>query len=229
MKFAFITPRYGADIPGGAEHACRLLAEQLSARHEVDVLTTCARNPLTWKNEYTEGADRVRGVLLRRFAVSQAHDAAGFKQHSERILSLPRSRNDEIAWSRRLGPVSNGLLDHLRRQHRGYDVLVFFSLMHATTVDGAEVAPDKSIIFPHLVLQPALRFGLWADLLTSVRAVGLVSDAERRLLHDYVGVRARIDETVGIGIDPPPQLSYPRHQQDPADALINDDAAADVV
>ena len=31
MKFAFVTPRYGADISGGAEHACRLLAEQFSA------------------------------------------------------------------------------------------------------------------------------------------------------------------------------------------------------
>jgi len=25
MKFALITPRYGAEIPAGAEHACRLL------------------------------------------------------------------------------------------------------------------------------------------------------------------------------------------------------------
>lgn len=227
MKFAFITPRYGADIPGGAEHACRLLAEQLSARHDVDVLTTCARDPLTWKNEYAEGADRVRGVLLRRFAVSQTHDRPAFKQYSDRILSVPRSRDDEIGWARRFGPVSNGLLDHLRRQHRNYDVIVFFSLLHATTVDAAQVAPERTIIFPYLMLQPALRFGLWADLLTSVRAVGLVSDAERVLLHNYVGVRPRIDETVGIGIDPPPQLSYPRHQQDPADTLTDDDAAPD--
>ena len=227
MKFAFITPRYGADIAGGAEHACRLLAEQLSARHDVDVLTTCARDPLTWKNEYAEGADRVRGVLLRRFAVSQTHDRSAFKQYSERILSVPRSRSDEVGWARRLGPVSNGLIDHLRRQHRNYDVIVFFSLWHATTVDGAPVAPERTIIFPYLKLQPALRFGLWADLLTSVRAVGLVSDAERTLLHDYVGVRPRTDETVGIGIDPPPQLSYPRHQQDPADTLTDEDAAPD--
>jgi glycosyltransferase involved in cell wall biosynthesis len=227
MKFAFITPRYGADVPGGAEHACRLLAEQVSARHDVDVLTTCARDPLTWKNEYTEGADRVRGVLVRRFAVSQAHDRPAFQQFSERLLSLPRSRQEEIDWAHRLGPVSNGLIEHLRRQHRNYDVIACFSLMHATSIDAAQIAPERTIIFPHLALQPALRFGLWADLLTSVRAVGLVSDAERILLHDCVGVRPRIDETVGIGIDPPPQLSYPRHQQDPADALMNEDAAVD--
>ena len=36
MKFAFITPRYGADIAGGPEHVCRLFAEQVSGRHHVD-------------------------------------------------------------------------------------------------------------------------------------------------------------------------------------------------
>src|SRR5262245_24577167 len=173
MRFAFITPRYGADISSGAEHACRLLAEQLSIRHDVDVLTTCARDPLTWKNDYAEGADRVRGVLVRRFAVSHAHDRAGFKQHSERVLAMPRSRADEVNWSRRLGPQSSGLIDHLKRQHRSYDVLVFFSMMHSTTVDGVAIAPERSIVFPHLQLKPALRFALWRDLLTSVKAVAL--------------------------------------------------------
>jgi glycosyltransferase involved in cell wall biosynthesis len=220
MRFAFITPRYGADISSGAEHACRLLAEQLSTRHDVDVLTTCARDPLTWKNDYAEGADRVRGVLVRRFAVSHAHDRAGFKQYSERVLSVPRSRADEINWSRRLGPQSSGLVDHLKRQHRSYDVLVFFSLMHATTVEGITVAPERSILFPHLQLKPSLRFALWTDLVNSVRAVALFSNAEQRLLTEYVAARPRIEETVGIGIDPPPQLSYPRHQQDPADAVV---------
>ena len=52
MKYAFISPRYGAEIAGGAEHAARLIAEQLSDRHDVDVLTTTARDPLTWRNDH---------------------------------------------------------------------------------------------------------------------------------------------------------------------------------
>ena len=80
MKFAFVASRYGADIPSGAEHTCRLLAEQVSARHDVEVLTTCARDSRTWKNEYSEGVDRVRGALVRRFAVTHTRDARSFKQ-----------------------------------------------------------------------------------------------------------------------------------------------------
>ena len=52
MKLAFIVQRYGTEILGGAEYLCRLIAERQSSHHQVDVLTTCARDYITWKNEY---------------------------------------------------------------------------------------------------------------------------------------------------------------------------------
>ena len=227
MKLAFITPRYGGEIASGAEHACRLLAEQLTERHDVEVVTTAARDPRTWKNEYGEGADRVRGVLVRRFTVSQPHDATGFRQFSERILAAPRSRAAEMDWVRRLGPTSPGLIEHLKRQHRSYDALVFFSLFHATTVQGLAVAPERSILFPCLRLGPALRFALWPDVVSSARALGLVSGFERQLLRSFLRVGNGQEELVGIGVEPSQRQAYPRHQQDPADDAVDDDRATD--
>src|SRR5205085_11807724 len=113
-----------------------------------------------WKNEYTEGADRIRGVLVRRFAVSQQHDQVAFTQHSARVLSSPHTRSEELEWVRRLGPWAPGLIEHLTRQHKSYDALVFFSLWHPTTVQGLQIAPERSVLFPFLQLHPALRFGL---------------------------------------------------------------------
>ena len=226
MKFAFVTSRYGADIASGPEHACRALAEQVSARHDVDVLTTCARDPRTWRNEYSEGTDRVRGALVRRFPVSQPRDEQSFKQFSDRILSGPRTRADELDWVRRSGPWSSGLIEFLRRQHKSYDVLVFFSLCNPLTVEGASIAPERSIVFPYLILHPALRLDICAEVIGSVRGVGWVSSAERQLLRGYVRATPHYEELVGIGIDPSPEQSYPRHQQDPADAVVDDDVAA---
>jgi len=220
MKFAFIAPRYGAEISFGADHACRLLAEQVSARHDVDVLTTCAREPGSWKNDYTEGADRVRGALVRRFAVSQAADQSGLTALSRRLQVEPPVRHDELEWVRLQGPSSPGLVDYLKRQHRSYDVLVFFGLMHPLAVQGIEIAPERTVVFPYVRLQPELRFGLWREVLQSAHGIGLFSDAERRLIRGYVGLPPQHDEVVGIGIDPPPMQSYPRHQQDPADVIV---------
>ena len=226
MKFAFVTPRYGGEIAAGAEHACRLLAEQLSLRHDVEVLTTASRDRRTWKNDYGEGADRIRGVLVRRFAVNQPHDANAFRHFSDRIMGVPRSRAEEMEWVRRLGPSVPGLVEHLKRLNRSYEAIVFFSLVHWTTVHGLSVAPERSIVFPCVSLSPVLRFGLWPELLASARGIGLVSGSERTLLRSYLGVSAAREEMVGVGVDPSHRQAYPRHQQDPADEPAVDDEAA---
>ena len=229
MKLAFVTPRYGADLTVGPEHACRLLAEHVGHRHDIDVLTTCARDPRTWKNEYPEGPDRVRGVRIRRFPVTEREpDPSVLPRLASTLLAEPHARAQELDWVRRKGPWAPGLFDHLKRQARSYDALVFFGLMTSTTVFGLPVAPERSVLFPYLELKATLRLGLWADLLLLPRALGLLSTSERRLLHNFVRVQPHHEELVGIGVEPSPQQAYPRHQQDPSDVIpVEDDVSAD--
>ena len=227
MKFAFVTPRYGAEITTGPEHAARLLAEQVCERHDVDVLTTSAHDPLTWKNEAPEGTDRMRGVLVRRFPVNQLHDQIAFHQLSSRVFAGGQSRQEETEWIRRLGPSSPSLIEFLKRQHKNYDAIVFFSLLHYTTLQGLPIAPEKSVLFPYLELHPALRFGIWSDLLAPVRAIGYVSAAERPIARAYTRIVPSTEEMVGIGVEPSHQQTYPRHQQDPADDPVRDDDRED--
>ena len=55
MKLAVVVQRYGLDINGGAELHARYVAEQLARHAEVEVLTTCARDYVTWRNELPAG------------------------------------------------------------------------------------------------------------------------------------------------------------------------------
>jgi glycosyltransferase involved in cell wall biosynthesis len=224
VKLAFITPRYGADITAGPEHACRLLAEHIGHRHDIDVVTTCARDSRGWKNDYPEGPDRVRGVRIRRFPVTEREpDQSALSHVAQRLLGEPHARGDELDWVRRRGPWAPGLIDHIKRQHRTYDAVVYFGLTAATTVFGLPIAPERSVLFPHLELKATLRFDLWSELLLMPRALGLLATSERRLLHDFVRVQPRHEELVGIGIEPSPQQAYPRHQQDPSDVIPAED------
>ena len=57
MKLAIVVQRYGADINGGAELHARYVAEHLAPHAQVTVLTTCARDYLTWHDEYPAGVE----------------------------------------------------------------------------------------------------------------------------------------------------------------------------
>jgi hypothetical protein len=111
VKLAFIVQRYGPEILGGSEYHCRLIAERLSRSHQVEVLTTCARDYITWQNEYPEGADRVRGVTVRRFANARTRDIESFNAYSDWIFHHPHTRQDEMEWLKQQGPWSPGLVD----------------------------------------------------------------------------------------------------------------------
>ena len=155
MKIAFVVQRYGTEILGGSEYHCRLIAERVAERHQVEVLTTCAREYITWKNEYPEGADRVRGVTVRRFPTTRTRDLAAFNQYSDWIFNNSHTRQDELEWLKQQGPWTPALVEYLRRTHQQYDVLIFFTYLYATTVLGVEVNPARSI-------SQALFVGDWA-------------------------------------------------------------------
>jgi glycosyltransferase involved in cell wall biosynthesis len=203
MRIAFIVQRYGTEILGGSEYHCRLVAERIAERHHVDVLTTCARDYITWKNEYPEGSDRLRGVTVRRFANARTRDIDAFNKYSDWIFHDRHGRNEEMEWLKQQGPWSPGLIEYLERHHQNYDVLVFFTYLYAPTVLGLRVAPSKSLLVPTAHDEPAIRLGIYRDVFSS--AAGLVwnTDVERRFVSSMFHLRAVVEDVVGCGVDLP--------------------------
>jgi glycosyltransferase involved in cell wall biosynthesis len=203
VKIAFVVQRYGTEILGGSEYHCRLVAERLADRHQVDVLTTCARDYTTWENVYPEGADRVRGVTVRRFATSRTRNLAEFNAYSDWIFHNRHTRQDEMEWLKQQGPWSPALIEYLERHHQDYDILIFFTYLYAPTVMGLKVAPSKSLLVPTAHDEPAIRLGIYEDVFSS--AAGLVwnTDAERRFVSDRFHLRALVEDVVGCGVDVP--------------------------
>ena len=55
VKVAIVVQRYGAEINGGAELHARYVAERLARHVQVEVLTTCATDYVTWRNSLPAG------------------------------------------------------------------------------------------------------------------------------------------------------------------------------
>ena len=214
MKIAFIVQRYGTEILGGSEYHCRLIAERLAPKHQVDVLTTCARDYVTWKNEYAEGTDRIRGVSVRRFANAKTRDIQAFNRYSEWIFTSPHTRDDELEWVRQQGPWCPALLDHLERNHHQYDILIFFTYLYAPTLLGMRLAPHKSILVPTAHDEPAIHLEIYRDLFSTPAGIAYNTDAERRFLTTHFSIRAVQEEVVGCGVDLPQSQGYQRDRAD---------------
>jgi glycosyltransferase involved in cell wall biosynthesis len=217
VKLAFIVQRYGTEILGGSEYHCRLIAERLAQRHQVDVLTTCARDYITWANEYPEGTDRVRGVTVRRFANDRTRDITSFNRYSDWIFHNEHSASDEMEWLRQQGPWSPQLLDYLGQRHGSYDALIFFTYLYAPTVLGLNVSPARSILVPTAHDEPAIRLSIYRDVLALPAGIAFNTEAERRFLASHFEIRAIAQEIVGCGVDLPQHHAYPRPPREGGD------------
>jgi len=220
MKIALIVQRYGTEVLGGSEHLCRLMAERLAALHEVDVLTTCARDYVTWKNEYQEGSDRIRGVTVRRFANAGTRDLDSFNRYSEWIYNNAHTRADEMEWLKQQGPWCPPLIDYLRRNQQQYDVLVFFTYLYAPTVLGLEVNPGKSVLVSTAHDEPAIRLEIFKEVFSRPAALCYLTDSERRFVQAVFSERPLLEDVVGVGIDIPPQQPYPRMPAGPEEDVV---------
>ena len=206
MKIAFIIQRYGTEILSGSEHHCRLIAENLSVRHEIEVLTTCAKNNTTWRNEYPEGTDRIRSVTVRRFANSKTRNLETFNTYSNWIFNNPHTEKDEEEWLQQQGPWCPALIEHLEQKHKSYDALIFFTYLYAPSVLGLRVNPKRSILVPNAHDEPSIRLKMYKDVFGLPAAIAFNTKVERGFLRNHFSINAKTQEVVGCGVELPPYL-----------------------
>ncbi len=213
MKLAIVVQRFGADINGGAELHARYIAERLSRHADVEVLTTCARDYVTWRNEYPAGIEQVNGVAVRRFPVDHERDVKAFARLSEHVFAEQHSYADELKWLDAEGPKSTPLLSHARSARSSYDHVLFFSYRYYHAYHGVRSMPSRAILVPTAERDEAIGLAISRVIFRGARAVMYNSHEERRLIeavshnHHVPGV------VVGVGSDIPDRPQPERFRQ----------------
>lgn len=220
VRLAFVVPRYGPDIVGGAEQGARMLAERLATRpgFAVEVLTTCARDHMTWADELPAGTGTVNGVVVHRFPTTVGRPPEFFR-YSEHLLSHPSAAT--VAEAERFvtlqGPTSPQLLEAVASG--GHDLLAFYPYLYAPTVHGVPLAGRRALLHPAAHDEPALHLPVFRPVFAAVAGFAHHTDAERRLVERLFPVGERPQAVVGLGYDAPPPGAPAGPVPDPVAAL----------
>ncbi len=199
MKLAVVVQRYGADISGGAELHARYVAEHLSRHLEVEVLTTCATDYISWRNALRPGTDVVNGVTVLRFPVLRERSPVDFGRRSNLVFERRHSIRDELSWLDSEGPTTPALIAHLRRTASTYDFILFFSYRYYHAYHGIRAAPSRAVLVPTAERDPALGLAISARTLRSVRALMYNSHEERALIQAVAHNEHVPGVVVGVG------------------------------
>jgi glycosyltransferase involved in cell wall biosynthesis len=201
VKLAVAVQRYGADINGGAELHARYIAERLARHADVEVVTTCARDYVTWRNELTAGIERINGVPVRRFPVRRERDPQDFGRRSHHVFEHQHSAADELSWLESEGPASPELVDYVAGGAFDFAILFSYRYYHAWHI--ARRIPGRSVLVPTAERDPAIALGIFGPVFRGVRGVMYNSHEERAMIQAATGNDRVPGVVVGVGSEVP--------------------------
>jgi glycosyltransferase involved in cell wall biosynthesis len=205
LRVAFVVQRYGLEVNGGAERLCRLIAERIGRHHDVEVLTTRAKDYVTWRDEYPPGMSEVNGVPVHRFSVDRSPDPERLGRLSKLVFDGDHSVEDELAWMRELGPQSSGLLKHFQNHGGDYDAFVFFTYLFGTTFWGLPLVRERAVLVPTAHDERVIYLGIFDRLFQQSRYLLYNSAEERAFLRRRFFDQDLEGEIVGLGVESAPE------------------------
>ena len=201
MKVAVVIQRYGTEITGGSESHCMAIVGRLSRFAEVEVMTTCAKDYVTWKNEYPEGTEVVNGIRVHRFKTDRQRKPRQFDRFSQQLYTQPHSYFDEVDWMVRQGPYAPGLFHYIKDHADDYDVFLFYTYIYPTAFFGMQYVPKKSVFVSTAHNEPPLFFDIFRALFHLPKAFLYLTEEEKDLAHTTFHNESIPYEVLGTGVD----------------------------
>jgi len=206
LKIVFVVQRYGLEVNGGAEFHCRLVAEHMSKYFDVEVLTTCAIDYMTWKNEYPPGIENLNGVCVRRFPVDYERDVPKFSKFSEKIFGNIHTYEDEIEWMKLQGPYSTKLLNYIKNNKDNYTYFIFFTYLYCTTFFGLPLVKEKALLVPTAHDEPPIYLSIFKSIFKNSKRFIYNTEEEKKFISSQFQVANIPSDVVGVGIDIPSKI-----------------------
>ncbi|MCU1491175.1 MAG: glycosyltransferase family 1 protein [Acidimicrobiaceae bacterium] len=171
--------------------------------HDVEVLTTCATDHYFWTNELPPGESEEDGVTIRRFRTVRRGSRLAGNQLEHRVQRGEKlSVSEEVAWVNARFRVPDLYL-HLLAHARQYDAIICSPYLFWSTIYGAQVAPERTIVMPCLHDEPYAWLSIVRSTLSAVAGAWFLSEPEHQLGHRVAPQLAPRHSVVGAAVDVP--------------------------
>ena len=190
-RILFVSPRYGVEVNGGAEMECRAYAEHLTGRFDVSVLTTCAVDHMTWKNEYKPGCETLNGVSVIRVENARERRQDTFGAYIARVMNPDHSHEDEVTFIDKQGPYCPKLIKYLQAHKGEYDAVIFVTYLYYHVIYGTPIDGVVKILIPTVHDEWAAHLGVIQDVFRNVDGYIYNTDEEKQFAdRQYPGAAA---------------------------------------
>ena len=211
-RIAIVAQRWAPEMVGGSEALAWQYAELLSEAFEVDLLTSTALDYITWENALPEGAERVGGVTVRRFATAFTRGEYFFtldrKVRADWATTGTTSERAAHFWTTALqeevikfqGPWCPGLLAHLDAYADDYKAVVLATYLYPTSYfASSHFDARKLLMAPTLHDEPMAHLPVYKRYRERIARFLWLTNAERSLASRLWGVEQ--GEVIGMAID----------------------------
>lgn len=228
-KIAFVVQQYGLEMYGGAELHCMRLAEKMASLYDVEVLTTCSLDYMSWANHYPEGVNKLNGVIVRRFKVVQERNwermnelekkirrqihvqkKKGFKRLIKKLILALKNKKatdeDYMNWILAQGPTTPDLIDYIKTHESDYDCLIFFTYLYYPTVFGIDINPKKTIFIPLAHDEWPIYMPVFKTMFTVPACIVYNTAAEKKLANRLFKNESVYTEIAGTWVNMPVDL-----------------------
>lgn len=202
MRLACVVHRFGAEIAGGSEGHCRVIAERLAEQHDVTILTTTAKDHVSWRNEYPAGESTLGRLRVRRFPVVRQRVIREFADISEVVFSGDAPADVQTEWFRMNGPEAPDLLAYLRQHGHDFDRILFWSFRYYQSFFGVPLVAERAVLLPTAEEDPAIRIGLLDHYFSQPAGLVYLTPEEQVLVERRITGRVPPSCIIGSGLEP---------------------------
>lgn len=213
MRLLYVVQRYGDDIVGGSEAACRQFAEALTASgHTVEVLTSCARSYVTWEDSYEPGTTNINGVTVHRLPVVDRRYPERFGPTDIWLMSEQSSPLlfEHERWALLMGPEVLGLRTWLIDNAERFDAAIFMTYLYSTATRGIPALAGRlPVVFqPTAHDEPSFRVPLFESIFRLPDSYLFFTPEEFEVVSERFNFEPQ-GRVVGIGIEMNPPTGKP--------------------